>query len=335
MISAEVLASARVLRKTFKSTAPNKVEVDKFFDEPVWREICNVTLSEGVAIDSSNISKQISQHREAATLLKAISLITGVANLLSEPVNDGGPMESHVPRILLAIQNQPFANRVLIIDAVDSEALAPMLFSKIVVPFFGYQQAIYDDARQKFYHRRSILDRMAPGYVVTSTDLRRLRLMIEKSVKQEQEDEDENASKKLMNVYTTRIEELEGSFRAPVTGYIRQTAVPEGHFNDGWVGPSASWRMRSYREVKRISLFGWLPDHFSQGSHIILKVSGQEKQKCVEPGLFCVSVNLRIPADADFICSVKTSSVLNPKRSKVGNDSRDLSFILDRIEADH
>ncbi len=115
----------------------------------------------------------------------------------------------------------------------------------------------------------------------------------------------------------------------PIKGSVKEISEIIGLFNDMWVGKDLSFTIKSEYPIQEIELEGYLSDQFPEGNNIILKV-GKETKQISSPGnqVFNCSIPLTLAAYQKTKVEVVSEKVFNPKQQGLGDDQRDLGFIL-------
>ncbi|MDJ0554116.1 MAG: DUF3808 domain-containing protein [Microcoleaceae cyanobacterium MO_207.B10] len=117
--------------------------------------------------------------------------------------------------------------------------------------------------------------------------------------------------------------------KIPVKGSVKQVSEVKGLFNDMWVGKKLSFTIKSEYPIQEIELEGYLSNQFPEGNNIILKI-GKETKQISSSGnqLFNCSIPLTLAAYQKTKVEVVSEKIFNPKQQGLGEDQRDLAFIL-------
>ncbi len=117
--------------------------------------------------------------------------------------------------------------------------------------------------------------------------------------------------------------------KVPIKGSVKQVSEVIGLFSDMWVGKKLSFTIKSEYPIQEIELEGYLSNQFPEGNNIILTV-GKETQRISSPGnqVFNCLIPVNLAAYQKTKVEVVSGKVLNPKQQGLGEDERDLGFIL-------
>jgi hypothetical protein len=132
-----------------------------------------------------------------------------------------------------------------------------------------------------------------------------------------------------MNAY---IRDIESRSRAPLTGYVSQTARAEGLSSDDWAGPQVRVPLRAKSPVQEVVVTGWRADAAPQGT-FRLEIDGNVSEVKVSGGMFEAKLKLAKPATGDFTVAMNLDAPGNGLPQ--GADSRDLAFRLVEVRALH
>ncbi|MEM1170390.1 MAG: tetratricopeptide repeat protein [Cyanobacteria bacterium P01_H01_bin.35] len=115
----------------------------------------------------------------------------------------------------------------------------------------------------------------------------------------------------------------------PIKGSAKEISEIIGLFDDMWVGKELSFTIKSEYPIQEIELEGYLSNQFPEGNNIILKV-GRETKQISSSGnqVFNCSIPLTLAAYQKTKVEVISEKVFNPKKQGLGDDQRDLAFIL-------
>lgn len=117
--------------------------------------------------------------------------------------------------------------------------------------------------------------------------------------------------------------------KLPINGSVQEISEVTGLFDDMWVDKKLSFMFKSEYPIKEVELQGYVSDQFPEGNTFILKV-GKESQQVSSPPtqVFNCSIPLTQPAYQKIKIEVISEEVFNPKQQGLGDDTRDLGFIL-------
>ncbi|NET16194.1 MAG: tetratricopeptide repeat protein [Okeania sp. SIO1H6] len=115
----------------------------------------------------------------------------------------------------------------------------------------------------------------------------------------------------------------------PIKGSVKEISEVIGLFDDMWVGKELSFTIKSEYPIQEIELEGYLSDRFPEGNKITLKV-GKETKQISSPGnqIFNCSIPVNLAAYQKTKIEVVSEKVFSPKQQGLGDDQRDLGFIL-------
>ncbi|MGB3512046.1 MAG: tetratricopeptide repeat protein [Microcoleaceae cyanobacterium] len=115
----------------------------------------------------------------------------------------------------------------------------------------------------------------------------------------------------------------------PVKGSVKQVSEIIGLFNDMWVAQKLSFTIKSEYPIREIELEGYISNQFPEGNSFTLKV-GKETKEISSPGnqVFNCSIPVTLTAYQKTKVEVVSEKIFNPKQQGLGEDQRDLSFIL-------
>ncbi|NES72116.1 MAG: hypothetical protein F6K24_46445, partial [Okeania sp. SIO2D1] len=115
----------------------------------------------------------------------------------------------------------------------------------------------------------------------------------------------------------------------PIKSSVKEISEIIGLFDDMWVGKKLSFTIKSEYPIQEIELEGYLSDQFPEGNNITLKV-GKETKQISSPGnqTFNCSIPVNLAAYQKTKIEVVSEKVFNPKQQGLGDDQRNLGFIL-------
>lgn len=115
----------------------------------------------------------------------------------------------------------------------------------------------------------------------------------------------------------------------PIKGSVKEISEIIGLFDDMWVGKELSFTIKSEYPIQQIELEGYLSNQFPEGNSFTLKV-GKETKQISSPGnqVFNCSIPLTLAAYQKTKVEVISEKTFNPKQQGLGDDQRDLGFIL-------
>ncbi|ERT04238.1 TPR repeat family protein [Lyngbya aestuarii BL J] len=121
----------------------------------------------------------------------------------------------------------------------------------------------------------------------------------------------------------------ENQIKVPIKGSVKQISEVMGLFDDMWIGKKFSFMLKSEYPIEEVKLQGYLPKHFPEGNNITLKVN-QEIQEISVPGnqAFDILIPVVIPGYQPIRVEVVSEKIFNPKQQGLGEDARDLGFLL-------
>ncbi|MCL2927943.1 MAG: tetratricopeptide repeat protein [Trichodesmium sp. MAG_R01] len=115
----------------------------------------------------------------------------------------------------------------------------------------------------------------------------------------------------------------------PINGSVKHISEVTGLFDDMWVGKKLGFMFTSECPIKEVELHGYVSDQFPEGNTFILKVGKESQQVSSPPAqVFNCSMPLTKPAYQKIKIEVISEKVFNPKQQGLGDDARDLGFIL-------
>lgn len=117
--------------------------------------------------------------------------------------------------------------------------------------------------------------------------------------------------------------------KIPIKGSVKQVSEVIGLFDDMWVGKKLSFMLKSEYPIEEIKLQGYLSSHFTDGNSFLFKV-GKETKQISSPGNQVFNISIPVTIAAYQLTKVETigEKVFNPKQQGLGEDQRDLAFIL-------
>ena len=117
--------------------------------------------------------------------------------------------------------------------------------------------------------------------------------------------------------------------KLPINGSVQEISEVTGLFDDMWVDKKLSFMFKSEYPIKEVELQGYVSDQFPEGNTFILKVGKESQQVSSPPAqVFNCSMPLTKPAYQKIKIEVISEKVFNPKQQGLGDDARDLGFIL-------
>ncbi|NET43634.1 M48 family metallopeptidase [Okeania sp. SIO2B3] len=115
----------------------------------------------------------------------------------------------------------------------------------------------------------------------------------------------------------------------PINGSVKQISELTGLFDDMWVGKKLSFTIKNEHPIQEVELQGYISDQFPEGNTFILKVDKESKQITSSPGqVFNCSIPVAQSAYQKTKIEVVSEKIFNSKQQGVGDDERDLGFIL-------
>ena len=184
-----------------------------------------------------------------------------------------------------------------------------------------------------FYVQRFLPTRIAAGYELNQADVEELsKLLLRRDGFLELYQKMElkkNAEAAERDAY---MRELVTWARAPLTGYITQTAAAEGVSPDDWAGSRVSLQLKPRSPVTELVLVGWRPDEAPAGK-LRMAVGGIVQESNLGGGVFEVKFKLERALTEDFTLTINVDAPGNGLTSDA--DSRDLAFRMMELRALH
>jgi hypothetical protein len=188
-----------------------------------------------------------------------------------------------------------------------------------------------------FYVQRPLPPEICAGRTLTTEDQEQLnRLLVSRDgwIKFYQNQE----LKFSANAYAHEgyIRELQTLVRLPLTGYILQKqGSVQGAYPDGWVGSRLSVELEAQQRVKRLLIRGWAPDSNVKGQILKAMINGLPAGQCaLAPGqTFDWKLDVPKGLKGEFVLNVETEGL--ERAGGDPGDTRDLSFVLKELRAEH
>ena len=129
------------------------------------------------------------------------------------------------------------------------------------------------------------------------------------------------------------IQELRGSVRLPLAGYIRQDGPVRGFYPDGWVTSDLLVSLAPLKPVQSLVIAGWRSDGSPEPFELEITAADEPPLTVAgRNGLFEFSVQLKRIQAEPFALRIRSA----PQPQETSSpDNRELSFILNQITAVH
>jgi hypothetical protein len=185
-----------------------------------------------------------------------------------------------------------------------------------------------------FYVQRPLPKHIAAGRTLTGQDVADLALLLKRrddSIEYYHRLElDKNRE---MAGLRGAIAQLMTGTRAPLTGYVLQSAPPAGLYSDGWASSHVEVQIRPLMPVSAIALRGWRPDSAPPGRvRIAIDHEAPSEFKLGAGPFEAVVPVTRAPQE---IFHVQIDTQVEGRALTAGGDDRDLAFILVELRARH
>lgn len=119
------------------------------------------------------------------------------------------------------------------------------------------------------------------------------------------------------------------TIKMPIEGEVEQVNVIEGLYEDMWVGQQLIFSLQSPYPIEAVELQGYLSNQFPEDNHFCFQVNDVEKQVSFSADqMFQCVIPVKIYPQQQVTITVKSEQVLNLKKQGLGEDERDLSFLL-------
>ncbi len=119
------------------------------------------------------------------------------------------------------------------------------------------------------------------------------------------------------------------TIKIPIEGEVEQVNVIEGLYEDMWVGQKLIFSLQSPYAIEAVELQGYLSNQFPDENYFCFQVNHVEKQASFSADqMFQCVIPVKIYPQHRVTVTVKSEQVLNLKKQGLGDDERDLSFLL-------
>lgn len=113
--------------------------------------------------------------------------------------------------------------------------------------------------------------------------------------------------------------------RVPLVGWAKVTQTLVAPHSDGWMGADLAAEIKAVRPLSVARLYGWRPDHWGSVP-ITLSVGGKSRTE-MKAGALVLDLDIDLARD-----ELATLRVSSPVRAAEGEDTRELSLIVERVE---
>ncbi len=193
-----------------------------------------------------------------------------------------------------------------------------------------------------FYVQRPLPVEIAEGHMLSKQDVQSLRGLLlgrDDWIKFYQDLELKFSRESVIHMQertqaTDYIRELLASVRLPFTGYLLQKqGSAKGAYADGWISSRLEVSAIPSKTVKSLRIRGWIPESHAKGIKLSASIDGKPAGYTeLKPGKeFEWKLDLPGKLSREFTLSVETQCIEKAERG----DGRDLSFILNEVQAQH
>lgn len=176
------------------------------------------------------------------------------------------------------------------------------------------------------YVQSPLSPRFAPGYTLNAADVAEIKGNIRRRHEYlRQMYKREYKFAEIIDDQKEHINALKARVRIPVVGWAAVTSVSEPAHLDNWMGPTLAADIKAARDVSKVRLIGWRPDHWGEGS-ISIQV-GEARATARHTGRFELELDVNLLAGAEAPLRIEADA-----RPAEGADRRELSLIIERIE---
>lgn len=176
------------------------------------------------------------------------------------------------------------------------------------------------------YVQAPLSSRFAEGYTLNAADVQEIKANIRRRheyLRNMYKREYKFAA--IIDEQKEQIKALTSRTRLPLTGWAMVAHVGEPLYEDGWMSAALTADVKATRDITRVKLTGWRPDHWGE-AEVKFRVNGAYKlERC--KGRFEMELALQLKAGERAPLSIEASA-----RPAEGGDQRTLSMIVEQIE---